>query len=123
MGYGKGAERNISVNQLAGPGVPGLEHDPPVFHFDLGMELMPELLANPVEFLKELGLGPEQGVAPKGYMSVRLTGPEWTWNGREWVGREDQEVSSKDAGTARSSCCYISGPAEMTCHTHEPVEE
>jgi hypothetical protein len=121
MSYGKDARANISVKQLAGPGVPGLEHDPPVFHFDLGMELMPELLANPVEFLEQLGLGPEQGVAPKGFMSVRLTGPEWTWNGHQWVAREDQLGSAEDADAPRSSCCYISGPAEMTCHTHEPV--
>lgn len=121
MTYGAGAPRNIPVKQLAGPGVAGLEHDPPVFHFDLEMDLMPELLENPVEFLRQLGLGPEQGVAPKGTMTVRLTGPEWTWNGVRWVAREDQAVATVEASASSTSCCYISGPAEMTCHTHDPI--
>jgi hypothetical protein len=116
MTYGEGPD--IVVTQLAGPGVPGLEHDPPVFHFDLGMEQMPELLRDPVRFLKGLGLGPEQGVAPKGYMSVRLTGPEWIWNGRRWLASDEVLLARDDAGAgdagARASCCYISGPAEMT---------
>ncbi|MDQ4092810.1 MAG: hypothetical protein M3143_05220 [Actinomycetota bacterium] len=121
MSYGKGAGGDILVKKLAGPGVEGLEHDPPVFHFDVKTDLMPELLADPVEFLKQLGLGPEQGVAPKGLMTVRLTGAEWIWNGRQWVATEDQTLASGDAGVS-SSCCYISGPAEMTCHTHVIIE-
>ena len=117
MTYAQGSD--IVVKQLAGPGVPGLEHDSPVFHFDLGMDLMPELMGNPVEFLKRLGLGPEQGVAPKGSMDVRLTDNEWTWTGRQWVANEDLALADDggvpgDAGAPRSSCCYISGPAEMT---------
>jgi hypothetical protein len=116
--------RDVQVKQLSGPGVPGLETDPPVFHFDLGMDLMPELVADPVGFLRGLGLGPDQGVAPKGSMTVRLTSPEWAWDGSRWVAQEDQPVAddagAPDAGThARSSCCYISGPEEMTCHTHQ----
>ena len=121
MSYCSGARGVIVVKQLAGPGVEGLVHYPPVFYFYIEMDLMPELLEDPVEFLRQLGLGPEQGVAPKGSMTVRLTGAEWIWNGRQWVAKEDQMRASDDA-SVRSSCCYISGAAEMTCHTHEPVD-
>jgi hypothetical protein len=114
----------IKVTKLAGPGVRGLEYDPPVFHFDLPTERIAELLSEPVAFLARLGLGPEQGVAPAGAMTVRLTSPKWAWNGRNWILRESVAADNAgapnagDAGTVSSSCCYISGPDEMTCHTH-----
>jgi hypothetical protein len=113
-------DREIRVQQLAGPGVPGLDHDPPVYHFDLATEMMPDLMADPVEFLRRIGLGPEQGVAPKGAMAVRLTDAEWLWDGTRWISREDQPQKADNAGVPSTSCCYISGPAEMTCHTHAP---
>lgn len=113
MAYDQSAVR---VQQLAGPGIEGLEHDPPVYHFDLEQPMMEQLLANPVEFLAGIGLGPEQGVALGGTMEVRLTGDQWAWEGNRWLTREEVgDGGVGDGGTpSTSSCCYISGPSEMT---------
>jgi len=114
----------VKVAKLAGPGVPGLEYDPPLYHIDLSADRLAELQADPVPFLRRLGLGPDE-VAPDDTMTVRLTTPKWGWNGTRWVEAEvagDDEFvldAGTDAGTtAVHSCCYSSGPAEITCHMH-----
>jgi hypothetical protein len=85
----------------------GLIADPP---FDLGKRRCGRL-------------GPEE-VAPDDVITVRLTTPRWGWNGRVWVRAEaaaDDVVTDggTDGGTTGGhSCCYMSGPDEMTCHWH-----
>jgi hypothetical protein len=117
---------DIQVIKLAGPGVPGMEYEAPVFHFDVPATRMQELEADPVAFLARLGLGPDQGVAPRGRMTVEVISPdEWAWNGRNWVYPEpvaaELTVLPPDGGTdagSSHSCCYTSGPDRMTCHVH-----
>jgi hypothetical protein len=117
---------DIQVTKLAGPGVPGMEYEAPLYHFDVPATRMQELEADPVAFLARLGLGPDQGVAPRGSMTVQVTSPdEWAWNGRNWVYPEpaaELTVVPPDGGTDGGSsghgCCYTSGPDRMTCHWH-----
>ena len=58
------------LSQLAGPGVPGMEKDLPLYHVDVDNENLHKLLADPVDFFERLGVGPEQGIAPQGVMNV-----------------------------------------------------
>jgi hypothetical protein len=58
------------LRQLAGPGVPGMENDPSLYHVDLDRDNLDKLLADPVGFFEHLGVGPEQGIAPHGTMKV-----------------------------------------------------
>ena len=116
--------KGVRVAKLAGPGVPGLELDPPVYHIDLTADRLEELQADPVPFLRRLGLRADEGVAPYDTMTVRFTSLEWRWDGTRWVRAEaagDDVVlrnGGTDGGTGGHSCCYISGPDEMTCHWH-----
>jgi hypothetical protein len=99
-GFGSGMSR-IQVTQLAGPGVPGMEDDIPLYHFDVSPEEMKELIADPDGFVVRLGLRPTED-HEYGKVNLRL------------VGRD-----APDGRMTSHSCCYISGESEMTCHTHE----
>ncbi|MFG2641855.1 hypothetical protein ACGFYP_12930 [Streptomyces sp. NPDC048370] len=96
------------VVQLAGPGVAGMEQDPPLFHYDVSPEEVPSLLADPVKFLKERGMGEEQGIAPGGKMTVTFTSN--TWDGAQWV----EESGGPEL---RHSCCYVTD-AQSVCVPH-----
>jgi hypothetical protein len=112
----------VRLTKLAGPGVEGLEYDPPLFHLDVRKDRFRELIADPVRFLRSVGLGAEDGVAPDDEMTVRFTGSRWQWNGSRWESRQASDLpdAGDNAGTdAGHSCCYISGPDEMTCHWHD----
>jgi hypothetical protein len=104
-------EEGVRVQKLAGPGVPGLEYDPPLYHIDLTGDRLAELQADPVPFLRRLELGPEE-VAPDDVITVRLTTPRWGWNGQVWVRAEAaaDDVVVTDGGTdggttGGHSCC------------------
>ncbi|MET0144838.1 MAG: hypothetical protein ABW122_04265 [Ilumatobacteraceae bacterium] len=122
-----GASRDgVRVEKLAGPGVSGRESDPPLYHIDLTSERLAELQADPVPFLRSLGL-PADEVAPDDVITVRFTRPRWGWNGRTWERAEAAAdlaaVLPPDGGVdggapVGHSCCYSSGPDEMTCHWH-----
>jgi hypothetical protein len=115
----------VRISKLAGPGVPGLEHDPPLYHIDLTARRLYELQADPVPFLRRLGLGPDE-VAPDDTMTVEVTAPMWRWDGRTWARAEaagDDVVLPPDGGTdggatAVHYCSYVSGPSSMTFHPH-----
>ncbi len=119
-----GARDGVRVQKLAGPGVPGLEYDPPLYHIDLTAERLAELQADPVPFLRGLGLGPDE-VAPGDEITVQLTSPRWGWNGRIWVRAEaaaDDVVVRDDGGVdggplVGHGCCYMTADG-MTCHWH-----
>ena len=115
----------VKLTKLAGPGVEGLEYDPPLFHLDVRADRFRELIDDPVSFVRSLGLGADDGVAPDDSMTVRFTGSRWTWNGSRWEPRQASDLTvlppdgGTDGGTVPGhSCCYISGPDEMTCHWH-----
>jgi hypothetical protein len=99
---GSGTSR-IEVTQLAGPGVPGMEDDIPLYHFDVSPEEMKELIADPDGFVVRLGLRPDED-HEYGKVNLRLAGPS---------------SDAPDGRMTSHSCCYISGESEMTCHTHE----
>ena len=47
---------SAKVVQLTGPGIAGLEHCPPFYHFDLDPKELERFFADPGKVLKELGL-------------------------------------------------------------------
>jgi len=102
------AESKIRADQLSGPGVPGMEHDPPLYHFDIDQDNLDKLRADSVGFLKRLGIGREQGIAPNGAMNrqLALANPAWSANG--WV---DVPLG------ARGWCCHVVGDT-TTCYNH-----
>jgi hypothetical protein len=61
-----------NLRPLAGPRVTGLEGDIPLYHVDIDKKDLDRLLADPVEFFKQMGVGPKQGIAPNGIMNVVL---------------------------------------------------
>jgi hypothetical protein len=97
----------IKVTQLAGPGVPGMEDDIPLYHFDVSPEEMKELIADPDEFVVRLGLRPATD-REYGKVNLRLAGRD----------SDDPDGGAPPDGGTSHSCCYISGESEMTCHTH-----
>jgi hypothetical protein len=96
----------IQVTQLAGPGVPGMEDDIPLYHFDVSAEIA-ELIADPDGFVVRLGLRPDKD-REYGKVSLRLAGRD----------SDDPDGGTPPDGGTSHSCCYISGESEMTCHTH-----
>jgi hypothetical protein len=104
------AARLRKVRKLAGPGVPGAEHDTPLYHVDISKKDADKLVADPIGVLERLGVGPEEGIAPDGTMSVTLGLPDQAWTGGGWT--------DVDAPSATSTwCCYVVGDT-TTCHQH-----
>ena len=103
---GSGISR-IQLTKLAGPGVPGMEDDIPLYHFDVSAEEMEELIADPDGFVVRLGLRPDRD-REYGKVNLRLAGRE----------SDDPDGGTPPDGGTSHSCCYISGESEMTCHTH-----
>ncbi|MFE4479332.1 MULTISPECIES: hypothetical protein [Streptomycetaceae] len=99
-----------NVAQLAGPGVLGREQDPPLFHFDVPAEDVGALVADTLGYLQQLGIGPEQGIAPDGAMTLVLADARRAWNGKEWI----EQTAAAEGGT---KCCYTSG-SQSICHPH-----
>lgn len=91
-----------------------METDPPLFHFDIDAAQLHELISDPQSFLRKIGLGPEQGIAHNGNVSVITNfAQQWTSNG--WkalnVDNEPRMMPTKP------SCCYVSGDT-CSCHVH-----
>ena len=108
--------QRVKVQQLAGPGVKGLESDPPLYHFDLEPEDVDALIANPIEVLNRLGLGVEQGIAPGGNVHV-ITNFDQLWDGKKWRARNSGARPSRPLG-----CCYVSDNS-VVCHAHYVASE
>jgi hypothetical protein len=91
--------RRIPVQTLAGPGVPGVEYDPPLFHYDLTREEMLELLANPAKFVDErLDWDDAQRALRPGSNRRGVTVSDLIWTNTEWV--SDPKVLPPDGGTS-----------------------
>ncbi|MET9761123.1 hypothetical protein ABZ016_18980 [Streptomyces sp. NPDC006372] len=102
-----------NVVQLAGPGVPGMEGDAPLFHYDVPPEDLPTLLADPVKYLEQRGMGREQGIAPDGRMDILFTSANRVWDGSQWT--------DEDGGIEpRHVCCYVTD-CQSVCvpHSHK----
>jgi hypothetical protein len=93
------------VIQISGPGVAGLEDEPPMYHFDVPPEDCDELIQDPVGYLAKLDL--TRDIAPQGDIVFTLEGYGETWvPGEGWVDRE------QPADYATKGCC---------CHTRHGV--
>ena len=108
------ASRVSGLQQVAGPSVAGMEKEAPTYHLDISSESIADLVRDPVSFLQEIGLGPEQGIAPDGVVSVHFAGSRKVWDGSKWR-LPDHNLTG---GRASGSCCYVTGE-EMHCHVHE----
>jgi hypothetical protein len=111
---------HIAVTQLAGPGVPGLEGDTPLYHFDVEGEDLRDLAADPDDFVTRLGLRPDKDRQyPK--MNFRLVGLAADAPNGGLPKTLPPDGGPPDGGPPPShSCCYVSGDDEMTCHMHDP---
>ncbi len=105
----------INVTQLAGPGIPGMEDDTPLYHFDVPADQMAELIADPDAFLTRLGLRPARD---RKYAKVNLRVLEASADAPDG-GTSPEGGTTLPEGGMPHSCCYFSGESEMTCHTHE----
>jgi len=83
-----------------GPGVPGLEDDPPSYHFDIDDKDFEQLITDPAAFLGTLGLGPAQGVAMDGVVNVQL--PNMAWSDDGW-----QPLDETQTPKARHKCIHV----------------
>ncbi|MEU9883880.1 hypothetical protein [Streptomyces phaeochromogenes] len=96
------------VQQLAGPGIKGLEQDPPLYHFDVTPDELDQLIGDPETFLREMGL---PLLAAKSIISSR-----WDEIYTETGGWRPR--GGGHAGGARPrACCYVTDGA-MICHAH-----
>ena len=90
---------SLNFKQLAGPGVPGMEDDIPVYHFDILDEDVPAMLADPIGFLSSRGIEAYQRMDPQTRMQVTM-------------------VSAPNVTAGASWCCYDIGEGRR-CHLHE----
>jgi hypothetical protein len=100
------------IRQIAGPDVSGMEPDTPMFHVDIDGADIDSLRTDPVGFFKRLGVGPEQGVAPDGVISVTLSRPNQAWTENGWV---DLDVDG--AKKKIKWCTYVVGDTAII-HNH-----
>ena len=108
----------ISVVKLAGPGVPGLEDDSPLCHFDVPAERMAEVVRDPEAFATRLGLRPPRA---REYAPVTLRViPSSADSTFEATAGDEPTVLGVEA--APHACCYLSGEDEITCHMHDHDE-
>ncbi len=96
-----------NVRQVSGPGVPGMESEAPLYHLDVDGDHILELIRDPVGFLRDLGLGPDQGVAPDGGMSVHFSSPHRVWYGGAWRLRDELPPATADGGVPVKACCWV----------------
>jgi hypothetical protein len=92
-----------AVKQLAGRGVEGMEEESPLYHFDLSMEELNELITNPEGFLGNLG------VPVSAARTILLS----RWN--EAYSPSDGWQASVDSATDNPRACCTTGDGGMTC--------
>jgi hypothetical protein len=101
------------ARQLSGPGIEGLETDPPLYHFDVEPDDLGALVEDPAGFLAAMGLTAEKGVATTGRIDVTLNRFNDRWiPGRGWVLGKDLDKLAPAKG-----CCYLSDE-KVVCHPH-----
>jgi hypothetical protein len=101
--------KKAKARQLAGSSVQGTETDTPLYHVDVDRQQLAALVADPVQFLAQAGLGPKQGIAPGGAMSVNLSRLDLRWTSTGWQQAADEPTTKW--------CCYVVGDTTI-CHPH-----
>ena len=96
---------HTKVRQLSGPGIKGLEHCPPAYHFDFSHEEFQTFIADPAETMKQLGLK---------LTVATVTLSRWSESYSEKAGWSARAPSAR----AKGVCCYSSGDGGVTCHMH-----
>jgi hypothetical protein len=104
-----------NVQAITGKGVEGLEHCPPVYHFDLSGEEFQRLLKNPKEVLASMG---KEALASvdldlESPVSVRLGA--WSQAYSETEGWHEADPEPQTMWTP--VCCYASAD-QVVCHKH-----
>ena len=97
---------HATVQKLAGAGVKGLEHCPPLSHVDFSEEEFAALLANPMATMKRLG------ISAKG-SSITLS----RWNESYSVQTGWTALSPATTQLRPKGCCYVTDEG-MICHRH-----
>jgi hypothetical protein len=88
-----------------------MEGDAPLFHYDVPPEDLAALVADPVKYLEQRGMGREQGIAPDGKMDIIFTSPTHAWDGSQWV-------EAEGGPEPRHQCCYTTD-SKSVCVAHE----
>ena len=99
------------ATQIAGPGVPGLDHEAPVYHFDVPPEAWQSFIHDPASYLAKLGLTPD--IAPRGQLSRSVVLDFEIWEAEKgWLPeRPPEELLFARKG----GCCFWFGGK---CHCH-----
>ena len=99
-----------TLKQISGGSIPGLEHCPPLFHFDLSEEEFLQFVSNPEPTLKKLGHAWNGGT---------ITLARWgeSFSEKKGWARISQADPSQRPKTPRG-CCYVTDGG-MICHRHD----
>ena len=99
---------NGKVRQLTGPGIKGLEHCPPTYHFDFSLEEFQSFILNPAEAVKELGLD---------FKVTNIELAQWDkWYSQD--GGWKKRPKAAKARPARAVCCHGGADGGVRCHMH-----
>lgn len=98
---------NSAVQIVSGPGIKGLEHCPPLTHFDLSEDDFAALLENPEAVMKRFGIKSKAS-------SITLLRWDETYSPvKGW-----EKVGSDQRPKRPRACCYATDEG-MVCHRHE----
>jgi len=103
-----------AVKQLTGPGVPGMEDEAPLYHFDLSMDELVELIMDPEVFLAGIDVPTS---AARTILFLRwneVYSPDEGWQSRH----ADDATSNEEIfelQARRPRACCTTGDGGMTC--------
>jgi hypothetical protein len=99
---------DAKVRQLTGPGVAGLEHCPPTYHFDFSHEEFMAFVANPAVSMKHLGLH---------FQVTSITLAQW----HEWYSEKEGWTPNTELARRPPSgvCCHGGADGGVRCHMHK----
>ncbi len=96
------------IQKLCGPGVPDLEHCPPLTHFDLTQEEFLEFLGDPAAMLTKLGLP----VPEKATITLDRAGERYSEN-TGWT-----KIKGGETSLMGGCCCCMHEGGNAICHPH-----
>jgi hypothetical protein len=112
-------KRRIPVQTIAGPGVSGMEYDPPLFHYDLEADEVQDFLLDPATFVAErLDMTAEQRALQPPDRRCTVIVSDLIWSDSGW--HRLRTLRSGEAGVSGlpvPSCVYDDGDV-MVIHRH-----